>query len=184
MIYSCITMSMMQVLSKIVTNCLVITVLRLQTNPLRLCLFVCPLLCFLVVYIQTYKLKNFRVIFCPRKETKVRQNKRIIVKSSPRSLLQLNSMTFQSNLDTTFNTKQTQVKSRCNGFHRYQTDPNQVTSIKTERVPSGPRARPTGAIRCNCPVPLQQGHTVGPTCIFIRLPSSATVQVQYNTVVF
>lgn len=56
MIYSCITMSMMQVLSQIVTNCLVITVLRLQTNPLRLCLFVCPLLCFLVVYIQTYKL--------------------------------------------------------------------------------------------------------------------------------
>lgn len=43
------------------------------------------------------------------------------------------------------------------------------TLIKTERVPSSPRARPTGAIRCKCPVPVQQGRIVSPTCIFIQL---------------
>lgn len=47
---------------------------------------------------------NLRVIFCPRKETQVRkinrQKNRIKVKSTPRSLLQLKSKTFQSNLDT------------------------------------------------------------------------------------
>lgn len=103
-------------------------------------------------------------------------------------------MTFQSNLDTTFNTKQTQVKSRCNGFHRYQTDPNQVridrhfdkdgtcTEWPTSQTygchqvqlssttTAGSHCRPymyfhTAAIKCNCSGPIQHCRIVDHNCM-------------------
>lgn len=103
-------------------------------------------------------------------------------------------MTFQSNLDTTFNTKQTQVKSRCNGFHRYQTDPNQVridrhfdkdgtcTEWPTSQTygchqvqlssttTAGSHCRlymyfHTAAIKCNCSGPIQHCRIVDHNCM-------------------